>query len=851
MIPPKKCLLAGCKCRVTSWCCCAVALFGFLPGAPVFAYGAPAVAQAEIEQDWLWQDFGVEAAKDAFTDGGSAMLEKAVLERVLAELGPAGLDLRAEMDAIIESGAPGNVGWWRDLYHRACALRRVHRVAPIAVTWPRWVYAKRYPPGSSHYAYTENLSSARYPERSRFNKTYRPGGSLNVMVLRSDGAVATQTLLADDQGMVRDPDVSWDGSRIVFSWRKHMTQDDYHIYEMEVATGRVRQLTHDLGHADIEPCYLPNGDILFNSTRCVQIVDCWWTDVLNLYVMDGEGRYMRRLGYDQVHTTYPTVARDGRVLYTRWDYNDRGQVYPQPLFQMNPDGTGQTEFYGNNSWFPTTILHARSIPGTGKVLAIITGHHSHQCGKLGVIDPARGRQEAAGVQLVAPVRETEAVRIDAYGQEGDRFLFPYPVDGQWSIVSYDPLGAGKRTYGRTFGLYLMNMDGRRELLAWDAGTHCMQAIPLAPRPRPPLRANQVDYRKKTGTFYVQDVYLGPGLKGVPRGKAKRLRVVALEFRPVGIGSNRNKGPAGSALVSTPVACNNGAWDVKRVLGTVPIEEDGSAFFEVPAETPVYFQVLDRKGHAIQTMRSWSTLMPGENFSCVGCHESKNMAPPVAEITAALRKGPRHLEPFHDVPTDRGFSFQRDVQPILDRNCTSCHFVRSKQTPATVAEGIRPSFSLLNDEGSRSAGRIWSDSYVALTKNGKMSETVNWISAQSVPTMLSPYSAGACTSRLMTMLENKHGDTALSAAEMETLACWIDLLVPYGGEYDEANAWTPESKMHYAQAVATRRAMEDLHRRNVQALLTFGETGRHANEGPAFEALPGQYAGGDGRPAIDR
>jgi hypothetical protein len=214
-------------------------------------------------------------------------------------------------------------------------------------------------------------------------------------------------------------------------------------------------LTFGLGVADYEGAYLPDGDIIFNSTRCVQIVDCWWTEVSNLYRCDPDGRFLRRLAFDQVHDNFPTVTPDGRILYTRWEYNDRGQIYPQPLLQMNPDGTNQSEFYGGNSWFPTTILHARAIPGTTKVLAIATGHHSRQTGKLIEIDPSQGRQENEGVQLVAPVRRTPRVRVDAYGQEGQLFQYPYPLSEHEYLVTYHPVGWAweEGAMGPRFGIY--------------------------------------------------------------------------------------------------------------------------------------------------------------------------------------------------------------------------------------------------------------------------------------------------------------------------------------------------------------------------------------------------------------
>jgi hypothetical protein len=583
---------------------------------------------------------------------------------------------------------------------------------------------------------------------------------------------------------------------------------------MEAASGNIRQLTSGLGFADFEGTYLPNGDIIFSSTRCVQTVDCWWTEVSNLYTCDKDGKYMRRLGFDQVHTVFPTVMDDGRIIYTRWDYNDRGQVFTQPLFQMNYDGTGQTEFYGNNSWFPTTITHARGIPGTSKVVAILCGHHTPQTGKLAIIDPSKGRQENTGVQLIAPVRETPAVRIDTYGQDGELFMYPYPLNEKEFIISYSP--SGNRDF---MNLYFMDIDGKRELLVSDRALACTQSVPLAPRKVPALRPSSVDYRKTTGTYYLKDVYTGPGLKDVPRGTARKLRVVALEFRPAGIGWNTSQGPGGVALSSTPVSIGNGSWDVKIILGDAKIYEDGSALFTVPAKTPVYFQILDENGCAIQTMRSWSTLQPGETFSCLGCHESKNSAPiPEGKVTMAMKAGAQNLEPFYGPPC--GFSFPKEIQPILDRNCVTCHKGESPDLP----------FSLTSHENiDEQSKRKWSDSYMALThakKNagsiapgdisfsGWPDSVVNWAGTQSAPEMIPPYFAGAAKSKLITMLAKGHKKVKLSTGDLEKIAAWIDLYVPYCGEYTEANAWSNDEVKKYNHFMEKRKMMEEQTQRNI-------------------------------------
>jgi len=692
------------------------------------------------------------------------------------------------------------------LYIELCRQRRKLRLKNLLANTPKIVFTKHFNLGGSHYAYTEALSDA---QNQRF---YKPGGALCLMEV-TDGKPKITTLLEDSDGVIRDPDVSWDGKRILFSWKKSDRGDDYHLYEMDIATKKVRQLTDGLGHADYEGIYLPDGDILFNSSRCVQIVDCWWTEVSNLYKCDKDGDNIHRISFDQVHTNYPQMLEDGRIIYTRWDYNDRGQLYPQPLFQMNPDGTGQTEYYGNNSWFPTTIAHARGIPGTKKVVSILTGHHSDQRGKLAIIDTSKGRQEASGVQLIAPVRETKAVRIDRYGQRGIQFQYPYPLNDNEFIVTYCPLETGNRQYRAPYAIGFVTADGSREILAFDNNISCNQPVPLKARKKPVIRPSVVDYTKTTGTYYVQDIYIGPGLKGIKRGTVKEIRVVALDFRAAGIGHNMNNGPAGAALVSTPVSIGNGTWDVKIVLGDATVHDDGSAFFEVPARTPVYFQALDAKGIVVQTMRSWSTLQPGENFACVGCHESKDTTPARGTITKAMKAGPQKLTPFYGPP--RGFSFGKEIQPILDKHCIKCH--DGGENP----DGKKNPFSLLAKiKIDKTAKRKWSEAYLNLTRNGKPDHVVNWLNVQSVPTMLEPYSVGAHKSKLISMLEKNHSDVKLSVEELEKIACWIDLLVPFCGDYTEANAWSDKDWQKHKRFMNKRKAMEKLDAKSIKSITNY-------------------------------
>jgi len=681
-------------------------------------------------------------------------------------------------------------------------------LAPYIDKIKRIVFTKHFDMGGSHYAYTDAVSnedtlnpSGRVKE---FN--FKGGSSLCLLEIGKDYTIKETTLLDDKDGVFRDPDVSYDGKRILFSWKKSARGDDYHLYEMDAATRKVRQLTSGLGLADYEGIYLPNGEIMFSSTRCFQNVDCWHVSVCNMYLMNKDGKHMRRIGFDQVHTNYPQVhPTSGLVTYTRWEYNDRGQIYPQPLFRMYPNGAQQTEFYGNNSYFPTTVLHARGIPGTRKVLAVLSGHHTHQRGKLAIIDPTKGRQETSGITLLAPVKTLEGIiKIDRYGQRGDQWQYPYPLDEKNYLVTFRPQGQ------KRFGIYFMNMEGQRALLASDPSISCNQPVPLARRTLPPQPSYPIDWRKKTGTFTIQNIYHGPGLKGVKRGTIKKVRVVALDYMATDIG--RKHGPSTISDLA--------AWDVKIVLGEAPVYEDGSSAFKVPARTPVYFQAIDANGHVAQTMRSWSTLMPGEVFGCIGCHESKNEAVAANKaVTMALKKGVKPLEPFYDI-TGKGFSFPKMIQPIFDAKCVKCHKGGKTKPPNLTATPV----------WDNAARKFWNQSYHELISKDRprgpandtqqrlgviaeKSKYLNWIGRWSVPVMIPPYSHGSSLSPLVTLLKKGHEKVKMTRQEMDKIACWIDLALPHSGQWTEG--MKPEDKEVYMKVYEKRLDWEKQEDANIR------------------------------------
>lgn len=790
-----------------------------------------------VEASWLRVDFGFDLAKFPTDDAGRIELFNELASKIASGLndksGAAKFIASAKNSKTVQAAAQN--------YFYAAGKRRIEFFANLKGKPNTFIYVERYPISPSFFGYTEAVSDARGEAR------FAPNSALCMLTINPNGTCVREVLLEDKNGAIRDPDVSYDGKKILFSWKKSAYEDDFHIYEMELASRKIRQITEGV-HADIEAKYLPTGEIIFNSTRCEQTTDCWLTEVSNLYMMKPDGKFLRRVGFDQVCTPYPTVTEQGDIVYTRWDYNDRGQTFTQPLFLMKPDASFQTELYGNKSWYPTTTTHARQIPKTNKFLAILCGHHTAQRGKLAEIDPSKGRQENVGVELLAPRRKEDAVRIDAYGQRGEQFSYPFPLSQDLFLVSFQPTSTDNRVYPSAYGLYLMTPDGERELLVSHPYLDSVQAVALAPRELPKLEKSRIDYSKDKGYLFVRNIYYGDGVEGVKKGSIKKLRVIKIDYRRAPVGSldgyNNEGGVGVGNMVCTPIGLGQGAWDTKEILGEVDVAPDGSVYFEVPARTPVYFQPIDENGYAVTTMRSWTAMQPNEFYSCLGCHGDRD-SPHKQALNLAPDRKPEKLKQFYDV--EGGFSFRKTIQPILDKNCISCHndrsvarIVSSDGKSKISVESLSPTsgekwlkleensknistraFSLLDfPQVNKKAKREFNDAYYNLLQprldNGQAvcfadftNPLINWNGMQSVPTLLPPYFRGSAKSEFMSMLKNGHGKTKLSKEELDKLAAWIDLYVPYCGDYYEANTWNEGDKKFY-------KYYEDKAQRNIDA-----------------------------------
>ncbi|MCP4642967.1 MAG: SUMF1/EgtB/PvdO family nonheme iron enzyme [bacterium] len=563
---------------------------------------------------------------------------------------------------------------------------------------------------------------------------------------------------------VGDVDLHYDATHMLFSMTDE--QDCWQIWEVGIDGTGLRKVTpHTEKDVDnYDACYLPDGRIIFTSTAPMRAVPCvdGSSHVANLYTMNADGTGIRQLGFDQEHSWCPTVLNNGRVLYLRWEYTDTPHSQTRLLFHMNPDGTAQMEYCHSNSYWPNGTFYARSVPGHPTMVAgIVTGHHGvRRMGELVLFDPAKGRREAdSAVQRIPGHGQNveTIIRDQLVDASWPKFLHPYPLSRDFFLASCKP------SNDAPWGIYLVDVFDNILLLQEQPGYALLEPTPLRTRQRPPVIPDRVDLARDDAVVYLQDIYAGEGLKGIPRGAVKQLRLIEYHYSYRGMGG----------LLG--VVGMDGPWDIKRVVGTVPVEEDGSAMFRVPANMPLAVQPLDSEGKALQLMRSWFTAMPGETLSCVGCHEPQNASPDSKASMAAL-KAPSDITPWRG-PV-RGFSFAREVQPVLDQYCVSCH-LRSEGAAPNLRGDVKLTDwkSVTPGQGGRLGGRF-SVGYANLHK------FVRRPGIESDYHMLTPMEFHADTTELVQMLQQGHHSVRLDDEAWDRLVTWIDLNAPYHGYWHE-------------------------------------------------------------------
>jgi len=731
----------------------------------------PAIERALIEADWRAQD-GIGTPCMA-RDIPAAIRE--VRER--GDRLAAGLDRgsllayqwRSASDEARKSNGAPSEGSLRTYL----ALRSLKREMLLTVAGDKLgpiLFAKQVPGCFSHQL------------TQYYGRYARPGGGIFVLE-RPGKSMQARSLTAGrlPQGSFMLPDVSWDADRILFAFcEADTTPADtiqghkgryYHLYGCRPDGTGLRRLTAG-SHDDFAPRFLPDGRMVFVSTRRGGWHRCGTPGCENyvLTTANADGTGIRPISFHETQEWDPAVMNDGRLVYTRWDYVDRHPVFYEHLWTTAPDGARAAALFGNNTFNPVGIWEARPIPGSRRLMATAAAHHAMTAGSIILVDPARGVDGSAPITRLTPdvpfpesetpvapswYAPTEGVEPRESDQNrrwpGHCYRSPYPLSERMFLAAYSfdrLIGEPKGNAAAMFGIYLCDADGNKELLYRDPAISSLWPIPLRARRRPPVVPSNLDARLgQEGVFVLQDVYAS--LPRVPRGTVKALRIV--QVLP--------KSTPGKDL--PPVGIPSGAPG-KQVLGTVPVEPDGSAHFSAPARKELAFQALDERGMAVQVMRSGTYLQPGERTTCVGCHEPRVTAPRKT-LSVAQRRPPSRIVPGPD--GSKPLSYPILVQGVLDKRCGGCH------TRPTPAGGVLLSGK---PDGHYTA------SYNALAPRVPFSDMGNG------EPLSKPDRYGARGSPLMKKLLDGHQGVRLSKGDIERLATWMDVSVLFYGTFDPAD-----------------------------------------------------------------
>lgn len=552
----------------------------------------------------------------------------------------------------------------------------------------------------------------------------------------------------DNTSSIADLKLHWDGDRAMFT--QTMSDNRWNVFEVKLNNGDCKKLI-DNPEPDLEfydGTYLPDGRIIANSNIGYQGVPCvnGSDPVGNMVLYTPQSKNLRRLTFDQDANWNPVIMNNGRVMYTRWEYTDLTHYYTRIVMNMNPDGTEQKALYGSGSMFPNSTFDVQPLPGYASAfVGIISGHHGvARSGRLILFDPAKARKGAAGMLQEIPHRNrpiVEEVKDRLVDGVWPQFIKPSPLNDTYFLV------AAKLDKNDLWGIYLVDKFDNVTCLHKMEGEGYISPIAVRKTVTPPAIPDRVKLDDKQATVFIQDIYEGEGLKGIPRGTVKSLRLHAYEYAYVQTQSDHNWHGIQSG------------WDIKRMLGTVPVEEDGSVIFKIPANTPVSIQPLDKDGVAVQWMRSWLTGQLGEIVSCVGCHEDQNQIV-IPKRVIASQKAPHALTPPEG--GTRSFTFDLEVQPILDRACIACH------------NGEGKAFDL---RGGKKDGKGYGTSYLNLHPY------VHRQGGEGDMVVLYPYEYHPNTSELVRLLKKGHYNVQLTDAEWRKIYNWIDYNAPDKGYFN--------------------------------------------------------------------
>jgi hypothetical protein len=771
------------------------------------------------ERDWFAGVAGQSLRRDALIlpadrDPVDVVVRRA--EALLADilrLGPKySLDVAAQslraLAARAKESDPRRADSRYALFVEACRLRRTIALANPLLDFRDILFIKRHG------------TTGRHACKQFAGMRARPGGS--VYVLRDAwgqrpsihdvlaGSVVTAGRLKGkplEPGAYVSLALSDDAKMIYFAYteRKGSGWDPgscFHIFRAGVDGGGLAQLT-DGPWNDFDPCPLPNGRVAFLSERRGGVGRCHYEPLPThtLHSMNPDGGDIVCLSYHETDEWNPSVTHDGRIVYSRWDYVDRGDCIAHHPWITTPDGRDARAIHGNYprsaTKRPFMEAYVRPIPGSDKFVAVACAHHDASLGSLVLIDAGLPDDDAMSqVKRITP--EVRFPESECYAHDDNIFSTPWPLSENYYLAAYaqpdyNQKPPSKRQAER-HGIYLVDGFGNRELIHRDPELRCWNPIPLKARPRPPVLPHQTavglppseaggvkaarpaaSAGGACGEVAVVNVY--DGLKPWPPGTAiKALRIVQVFPKPKSA-PDRAFPPIGRAYQAL----------ARGVLGTVPVEADGSAHFLLPAGKAVYFQALDDKGLAVQSMMSDVYVHPGERLVCQGCHEQRMGAPANPRgVPLALRRLPSRVEP--DVDGSWPLTFPRLVQPVLDRKCVACHLKSKGAPPMTAAAGDAaargqwpPAFAKAYQDltaiGKRERG--WSPAFVALQQR-----SLGWHPTGPRST---PGQVGARASGLWRLLDQGHHDVQLSGDERHRIALWLDTGCNFYGAYHDLEA----------------------------------------------------------------
>jgi len=729
--------------------------------------------------------------------------------------------IRSELAARVEE-APDDITGHRRLWLAARRAARPIVLANPAVDFDSLVFIQRYP-AHSH----RNITGSQYPW------VHKPGGDICVKTGLDPGGEVRDVLNGQlGPGHVHGMDLWWDADRVVFAYARQPDwppkwdavrgdhvfllrgdQEPTHIYEVGLDGSGLRQLTDHHYWSDFEPTYCATGDVVFASDRSGRSSECgrFSADhtVINIYAVSPDGKNLRRLSDNKDIDRYPHSLDNGLIAYTRWEYQERHFFEVHAVWQVRPDGTKADVVFNQHLRAPYGLRDTRSIPGSSKLVAVATGHHTFAYGPVVVLDPARGINAPEAIRSVTPHTLPQegpapgaAVPEGGVPDQGGVYQTPWALSEKCFLASYSharpPSGTSGGDNAHGFAIYLIDVHGNKELIHRDLIFSCSFPIPLKKRARPPVVPNTTRrvgacthaVNSPTGaatdtaagtattvtracehapyaTCYLPDVY--HGLDGVARGAVKYIRI-----------SHRVGWPLDDKIGAMRWIPGNAwerhfgfwAWAPVRVIGEVPVDSDGSALFKVPVDTAVYFQALDERHMELRRMRSHISFQPGEVRGCLGCHETRPKTP------NAHQPAPMAVSREPDTPkpppwgSQKLLGYEWLIQPIFERRCTRCHGADEPDggidLSATKAEdGFYQSFRTLFGKGAK--GEKGAPVLVSLSNRFDGSAVTE------------PKQFGSHRSRLVEVLLNDklHREEAeLSQDEWLTLVTWIDANAPY-------------------------------------------------------------------------